>query len=221
MDTRTESRRRRAHEKGPRGQAGARMNVAEKYGLPLDVRYCVRCTISNQRPRITFDAEGVCSACRYAEHKAKIDWQSRERELHDLCDRHRRVDGGYDVIVPSSGGKDSGFIAHQLKYRYGMNPLTVTWAPLKATDIGRRNLDAFVDSGFDNLLGEPNGKITRGEGVALVKRFDGEFPKKHFADFLEYCAFTENQFQDIVDDWRPPHIWDGRRLKYPIWEQKS
>ena len=42
-----------------------------------------------------------------------------------------------------------------------MNPLTVTWAPLKATDIGRRNLDAFIRAGFDNVLGTPNGKVTR------------------------------------------------------------
>jgi len=42
-----------------------------------------------------------------------------------------------------------------------MNPLTVTWAPLKATSIGRRNLDAFIASGFDNILGTPNGKVTR------------------------------------------------------------
>ena len=149
------------------------MNVAERYGLPLDVRYCVRCTMSNQRPRITFDHEGVCSACRYAEHKQKIDWNERERELKDLCDRHRRTDGRYDVIVPSSGGKDSGFIAHQLKYRYGMTPLTVTWAPLKATEIGRKNLDAFIDSGFDNLLGKPNGKITR-RLCALATQYLGD-----------------------------------------------
>jgi N-acetyl sugar amidotransferase len=65
------------------------------------------------------------------------------------------------VIVPCSGGKDGSFVAHQLKYKYGMNPLAVTWAPLKATEIGRRNLDAFIASGFDNILGTPNGKVTR------------------------------------------------------------
>ena len=79
----------------------------------------------------------------------------------ELCDRHRKSNGDYDVIVPCSGGKDGGFVAHQLKYKYGMNPLTVTWAPLKATTIGRRNLDAFIASGFDNVLGTPNGKVTR------------------------------------------------------------
>jgi len=135
-------------------------NLVEKYSLPLHVQYCKRCTMSNQRPRITF-IDGVCSACLYADYKKQIDWNERELELKDLCDRYRKGNGEYDVIVPSSGGKDSGFVAHQLKYVYGMTPLTVTWAPLKATEIGRKNLDAFIDSGFDNVLGKPNGKVTR------------------------------------------------------------
>ena len=63
--------------------------------------------------------------------------------------------------MPCSGGKDGSFVAHQLKFKYGMNPLTVTWAPLVATEIGRRNLDNFIRSGFDNILGTPNGAVTR------------------------------------------------------------
>lgn len=136
-------------------------DVIGQYKLPTEVRFCRKCTISNQRPRITFDEEGVCSACRFSEAKRAFDWEQRERELVDLCNRHRKSNGEYDVIVPCSGGKDGSFVAHQLKYKYGMNPLTVTWAPLKATEIGRRNLDAFIRSGFDNILGTPNGVVTR------------------------------------------------------------
>lgn len=123
--------------------------------------FCRKCTISNRRPRITFDSEGVCSACRFAEHKASTDWAQRERELEILCDRHRKGNGEFDVVVPVSGGKDGGFVAHQLKTKYGMTPLCVTWAPLLPTDIGRKNLDAFVASGFDVIQGRPNGKTTR------------------------------------------------------------
>jgi N-acetyl sugar amidotransferase len=137
-------------------------DVAALYRLPTEIKFCRKCTISNQRPRITFDENGVCSACNFAEYKrSQIDWDARERELIELCDRHRKGNGEYDVIVPCSGGKDGSFVAHQLKYKYGMNPLTVTWAPLKATEIGRRNLDAFIAAGFDNILGTPNGAVTR------------------------------------------------------------
>ena len=61
--------------------------------------------------------------------------------------------------MPASGGKDSMMVAHMLKHKYGMNPLTVTWAPHVYTDIGRKNLTAFIDSGFDNILITPNGEI--------------------------------------------------------------
>ena len=35
-------------------------NVRAEYNLPAEVKFCKRCTISNQRPRITFD-EKVCA----------------------------------------------------------------------------------------------------------------------------------------------------------------
>lgn len=137
-------------------------NVIEKYNLPGRVIFCSKCTMSNQRPRITFDERGVCSACIYADYKAqKINWKEREKELTALCNQHRKSNGEYDVIVPCSGGKDGSFVAHQLKHQYGMHPLTVTWSPLKYTAIGRQNLDAFIAAGFDNVLGTPNGKVTR------------------------------------------------------------
>lgn len=125
------------------------------------IRFCTRCTISTMRPRITFDAEGVCSACRFAESNATTNWTARENELKRLCDWHRSNNGSFDVIVPVSGGKDGGFVAHQLRTVYGMTPLCVTWAPLLPTDIGRQNLDAFVAHGFDVIQGRPNGQTTR------------------------------------------------------------
>ena len=79
-------------------------NVRLLYKLPSQVVFCKKCTISNQRPRISFDAQGVCSACNYAEYKKfKIDWSLREKELIALCNKHRKNNGEYDVIVPCSG----------------------------------------------------------------------------------------------------------------------
>jgi N-acetyl sugar amidotransferase len=135
-------------------------DVQAMYNLPTEVKFCKKCTISNQRPRISFDDEGICSACDFSEHKKTIDWQLREKELEDLCDKHRRSDGSYDVVVPCSGGKDGSFTAHMLKYKYKMNPLTVTWAPHIYTDIGRKNLDNFINvGGFDHILGTVNGSM--------------------------------------------------------------
>jgi len=129
---------------------------------PKKVLFCKKCVISNQRPRINFDENGVCSACNFAYRKQHIiDWEERKRQLQELLNRFRSEDGSYDVIIPSSGGKDSGRVAHELKYKYGMHPLTVTWAPHIYTDIGWKNFQAFIDSGFDNILGTPNGLLHR------------------------------------------------------------
>jgi N-acetyl sugar amidotransferase len=129
--------------------------------LPREVKFCKRCVTSNQRPRITFDEEGICSACRYAEIKETLNWDEREKELVELLNRHRSKDGSYDCIVPSSGGKDSAYVAYMLKHQYGMHPLTVTWTPFMYTDIGRRNYEQFVHSGYDNLFCMPDGIIHR------------------------------------------------------------
>ena len=130
--------------------------------LPKDVIFCKNCVVSNQRPRTTFNKEGVCSACQWAYEKDHaIDWASREKELQDLCNKHRSKDGSFDVVVPGSGGKDSAFVAHQLKYKYKMNPLCVTWAPFEWTEIGSQNLQNFIHSGFTNITGQADGKLHR------------------------------------------------------------
>ena len=126
--------------------------------VPKKIIWCKRCAMSNQRPRIIFDENGVCSGCHFNDYKNySINWSKREEELLKLLDKHRKKDGSWDVVVPSSGGKDSGYVAHQLKYKYGMNPITVTWAPLRYTEIGKENLQNKIDSGFDNFLYTPNG----------------------------------------------------------------
>jgi len=145
-----------------------------KYGLPLKVVFCKKCTMNNQRPSSTiefqqkenekkqvlaFDDDGVCDACRYAEKKKYINWDERSKELEELCNRFRRNDGRYDVIVPGSGGKDSVQAAHILKYRFNMNPLLVTWPPAIYTKIGRHNFQAWLNAGFANFTYNQNAKL--------------------------------------------------------------
>ena len=144
-----------------------------KYGLPLEVCYCKSCTISNQRPSSTvefknnnkskssifFSDDGVCAACKYAEKKKKIDWSMRNAELKDLCNKFRRSDGRYDVVIPGSGGKDSVQAAHILKYEFNMNPILVTWPPAIYTKIGLQNFNAWLSGGFANYTYNQNKKL--------------------------------------------------------------
>ena len=132
--------------------------------LPKEVEFCKTCVVSNQRPRIIWNQkkDGQCSACDYAYEKDNvIDWDEREKQLQKVCNKHRSKDGSFDVIVPGSGGKDSGMVTHKLKHKYGMHPLTVTWAPFLYTDIGWKNFLALKDHGYDNILIHPNGQLHR------------------------------------------------------------
>ena len=70
-----------------------------------------------------------------------------------------------------------------------------------------------------------DGKITREEGVALVERFDGEFPQKYYKEFLEYCDITDEIFHAMIDSWRSDHLWEktsnGWELRNPVWNEEN
>ncbi len=148
------------------------------FSLPNNVIFCKRCVISNQRPSsipefkhkknregatyINFNSDGICDACLTADTKNKIDWELREKKLTNLLDKYRSNDGSYDCLVPGSGGKDSVFQSYILKYKYGMNPLTVTWPPILYTDYGYQNFKNWIEiGGHDNISFKPNGRVQK------------------------------------------------------------
>jgi len=86
------------------------------------------------------------------------------------------------------------------------------WTTLVTFGIGRATYDASQEIRNDH--------ITRDEGVALVHRYDEEFPRKNFAEFLKYLSMDEAEFFDIADSFRSPHLWeksaDGWRLRHRV-----
>jgi N-acetyl sugar amidotransferase len=148
------------------------------YGLPEVIEHCSQCLMTNQKPHsvnesestaesgkkgMALDSSKVCDACNYSVQKEHhIDWERREKLLLQTLEKFRRDDGRYDCIVSGSGGKDSVMVAHLLKYKYNMNPLTVTYSPMLYTDVGWRNLQSWINvGGFDNILFSPNGQVLK------------------------------------------------------------
>ena len=130
------------------------------YNLPKKVIFCKKCVLSNQRPRIKF-IDGVCSACIHHEKKPKVNWEEKSEELEVILEKYRSKKGEWDVLVPGSGGKDSGFVAHILKHKYRMNPLCITFSPFRYTPIGLENFENFVKAGFNVFNFFPNGDLYR------------------------------------------------------------
>jgi N-acetyl sugar amidotransferase len=142
------------------------------YGLPKKVVFCKKTLVSNQRPvssvefknnklqkKITtfIDCNGISDPWKFSRYKKKINWSKRENQLLKLLERYRSNNSNFDCIVPGSGGKDSCYAAHILKYKYGMNPLTVTWPPILYTKYGYQNYLNWIASGkFENVLPKRN-----------------------------------------------------------------
>jgi N-acetyl sugar amidotransferase len=122
----------------------------------MKITWCKNCLNMSTRPRIAFDDRGWCNACQWMEEKKRMDWSGRQRELEELLAAHRSRDGGFDCVVPVSGGKDGSYVAYMLKHRYGMRPLAVTVRPALSLEIGDKNLYNFIHSGYDHIHVTPN-----------------------------------------------------------------
>ena len=125
------------------------------------ITYCTRCVLPTTKPDLTFDEEGVCSACRYFERRPDVDWSQREEELRSILARHRsRSDSRWDCLVPVSGGKDSTFQVIKL-LELGARPLCVTATTCDLSEIGRRNIENLKNLGVDHVEFSPNPVVRR------------------------------------------------------------
>ncbi|MDA7715339.1 N-acetyl sugar amidotransferase [Pelagibacteraceae bacterium] len=153
------------------------MKLKTLYGLPSKVVFCKKSLISNQRPvsaveflhtkktkkrTLNIDKNHISDSWKYSRFKKRINFKKREKQLLKLLEKHRGKHGEFDCIVPSSGGKDSCYAAHLLKYKYGMNPLTVTWPPNLYTSYGLENFKNLLKTGnFSNISANRDEKVMR------------------------------------------------------------
>lgn len=66
-----------------------------------------------------------------------------------------------------------------------------------------------------------NKHLTREEAIALVKRFDGEFPERYAKEVLEFVGISLERFEQLVNEARSPHLWDFDsgvwKLRKAVW----
>ncbi|MDB5037193.1 MAG: Pseudaminic acid biosynthesis protein PseA,possible Pse5Ac7Ac acetamidino synthase [Bacteriovoracaceae bacterium] len=141
-------------------------------------KLCTRCVMPDTKPDLSFDSEGVCSACKAFENRKAVDWVQRKKELTEILERYRSKDGSnWDCVVPVSGGKDSTYQVVKM-LQMGMKPLAVTAATCSMSEVGRRNLDNIRKLGVDLLEFGPSlptrQKINR---IALQQVGDVTWPE--------------------------------------------
>ena len=64
-----------------------------------------------------------------------------------------------------------------------------------------------------------NGHLTRGEGLELVRKYDGEYPRRYLPQILDYLGMSKEEFDATIDLHRNQEIWykedDEWKLRYP------
>ena len=92
------------------------------------------------RPYMKFNEEGICYPCTAAEKVKKTDWKKRWKELEELADKYRGMNGDYyDCIIAASSGKDSYYQTYIIKEKLDMNPLLVSVDNFSWTETGKAN----------------------------------------------------------------------------------
>ena len=146
------------------------------------LRYCRLCVLPNSRPNLDFDTDGVCMACRTHAERPRIDWATREKDFRALTDGVKRRSGGYDCVVPVSGGKDSTWQILKC-LEYGLRPLAVTWKTPARTAVGQRNLDNLVSLGVDHIDWQVSPKVEARFMLKAFERFGSTAIPMHLAIF--------------------------------------
>ena len=99
--------------------------------------------------------------------------------------------------------------------------------------IGRASYDAAQEI--------RSGDINREEGVALIRKFDHEYPDRFIGELFDYLSVNEKEFPHaskmfenpimdreyfrlLTDKFRSPHLWINKsgiwKLRHPVWESQ-
>ncbi len=167
-----------------------------------DLFYCKTCLTPSSRPGMQVNDDGVCTACQWYEKKKKIDWDLRASQLQKIADWAKsRSRSQWDCVLGVSGGKDSLWQAHQLRDRFGLNPLLVMFVGSDVTDLGRMNAENMVECGFTVLSVQPNPQIA----AKLAKKSFVEHG--NIAKFSELALFT-TPFRTAIE-YKIPLVFFG------------
>jgi len=171
------------------------------------MRFCRKCIQPDTRPGIVFDTDGVCMACRWEEERHTIDWEERERQLHDIAVCAKKDAGGnFECIVGVSGGKDSLFQALYAKERLGLKVLLVNCTPDAITDSGRANLENLLDFGFDMISFRPDPVVLRKATSDAFFRFGNPVkPSEYPLYAVSWITASKFNIPLIIQGENPAH----------------
>ena len=138
------------------------------------MKRCISCIIPETFPGIKFNSDGVCSLCiKFEEQKGHIPSLEKLRTKFDeIINQNKSKNSKYDALVAYSGGKDSTFLIHTLKVKYGLNMLALTFDNGFLSEQAIRNTQTVMENlGIDHVLLKPR--------LDVLKKIFNECTKKN------------------------------------------
>ncbi len=89
-----------------------------------DLKRCTRCVLPSTYPGLTFDEQGVCSACR--KHSAERVEPLGEAALRAAVEKYRSRGTKYEALSALSGGRDSTYALYYAVRKLGLKTLAFT-----------------------------------------------------------------------------------------------
>jgi N-acetyl sugar amidotransferase len=165
--------------------------------------------------------------------------------VHELLDKHKLALNDISAYLPADYRelKDSKIEVHYLGYYLKWTPQESFYYSVEHTGFqpnpfrteGTYSKYNSLDDKIDGLhyyttwikfgLGRAsydasqeirNKHLTREEGVALVHRFDGEFPIKYLQEIMDYIGMKPERFSQLCDEFRSPHLWKKENAKWKL-----
>ena len=124
------------------------------------IRYCRSCVMPDTKPDLSFNPDGICSACTAYQDRKEINWEVRKSEFISILEKYSKSKvSAWDCLIPVSGGKDSTVQVLKI-LELGFRPLCVTSTTCDLSEIGRRNIENLKNLGVDYVEISPD-RVTR------------------------------------------------------------
>lgn len=171
--------------------------------------YCKKCGLPDTYPKIRIGEDGICNYCNFLEKHEELlkNQEERERIFREQVELAKKkaaeTNAPYDCVIGFSGGKDSSYIIWQMKKKYGLRVLAVTFQNGFHTEFGRNNIENVLQKlDVDYMTVRMNEKELRklySKCVSILKNFCSVC--FHFGNY--YC-------HQIAGKYGIPLIVNGR-----------
>ena len=106
-----------------------------------ELKRCKRCLLPETFRFISFDKKGVCNYCELILKQKKVAEKIKsDKTFRELISKYKGKTK-HEAVIGLSGGKDSCYLLYLMKYKYGLNPLSVSFDTRFMSETAKKNIN--------------------------------------------------------------------------------